>query len=408
MIRLGNVPATALLGAGSASAGLVQDGGPYEAFVTGTVPTDKETYQDGTLDIYSANGTLVYSHTPRYRGRGNSTWEAPKKPYKVRSLNRDQTPFGFPASRDWALMADYYDQSYLRSTISYQIARVATGRWAPLSRPVRLTWNGTYQGLYRYSETADVQAGRVDIRTMEDTDIAGNELTGPYLLETAPLDDLGFTSSNLTPVLYDTPDVAGVPEQEAYIAGWVEEIEAALLTGTEADILEYIDLDSWVDWYWTAEGVKNMDSDWQRSIKWYKDQDPPNGTGKMVLQPPWDYDLAVGLTWSGGSLGSISPNDWITRNGPLADESPWPSWMYYAWTKSSTFRDAAVDAWETRFRPTILGIEGFIDARHEEIAPLIAEDRALWRSGEPAPEHHTVDWIKDWLSTRAAWIDANL
>lgn len=410
MLQIGSTPAAVSIGSGAPAAGELIDGRPFTAYVTGTVPTDKETYQDGTLDIVDAEGRDVYSHTPRFRGRGNSTWQAPKKPFKVRSLNRQQRPFGFAASRDWALMADYFDQSHLRTLISFEIGRRATGRWTPRSQSVRLVWNDLPQGIYRYSETVDVQAGRVDIRTMGDGDTTGNALTGPYMLEVNnPLDDAGFYTAQNTPVLYDVPDVAGTVEQETYIQGWVNDLESKLTGGTEAEILALIDLPTWVDWYLLAESTKSMDTDWQRSVKWYKDQDAPNGTGRAVLWPPWDYDLSLGLSWGGGSGdGEIQePGGWNTRGGATAGEGTYPNWLWHLWDRSPTFRAAVVEAWETRFLPVIESIEPFIVLAESRVAGWRVEDRALWHGGTPQPAMHTGAWISDWLQDRAAWMTAN-
>lgn len=393
------------LGDTPAIGGVVTHGGPYTAYATGTIPTDTETYQDGSLSILDSGDVEVYAHTPRFRGRGNSTWAAPKKPYKVRSLNREQRPFAFAPSRDWALMADYYDQSYIRSSVAFEIARRATGRWAPMSRPVRLFWNGTYAGLYRYSETVDVQAGRVAIRGMEDEDTAGNALTGPYLLEVNnPPDSPGFFTSRGTPVMYDSPDVDGVAEQEAYIQAWTETLETALVTGTEAEILALIDLPSWVDWYLLSESTRQIDSDWQKSCRWYKDQDAPEGTGKAILWPPWDYDLSLGLGWE----STTSPEGWATRESATAGESTHPNWLWYLWERCAAFRAETREAWDEKYVPVLIGIGEYIDSQSELIAPLVSADRALWHGGTTQPQAHTAAWIKDWLSDRSAWITANL
>lgn len=405
-VTLGSATARISLGGGSAVASILAPA-PLNAYATGTFPTDKVTYQDGTLDVYDPVGPLVYSHTPRFRGRGNSTWIAPKKPLKVRSLNRQQTPLSFPASRDWALMADYFDQSYIRSMVGFEVARRATGRWAPRSRHVRLFWNDTYQGLYRYSETADVQVGRNDIRAMSNSDNADNALTGPYVLEVNnPLDDPGFTTVRNTPVLYDVPDVGGIAAQEVYIQGWVASLETALVTGTEAEILALIDLPSWVDWYLLQESIRSIDSGWKKSCKWFKDQDAPAGTGKAVLWPPWDFDL----TFANQSVENspAGTDGWTTRTGPNADQGTYPNWLYYAWERSPVFRAAVRDAWTARFKPVLEGIGPFIDARAAEVAAYIDEDRAKWRAGAALPTMHTAAYMKSWLTARISWLTANL
>lgn len=399
---LGGVPAAPRLLSGK---------GPFLANVTGTVPTDKVTYQDGTLEIIDGTGASFYTHTPRYRGRGNSTWAAPKKPFKVRSLNRSQRPFGMAASRDWAFMADYYDESYLRTVIAFEVYRRATGRWAPKSRHIWLEWPGatTAGGLYRYSETVDVQAGRVNIRVMSSSDTTGNALTGPYFMETDDyFDSPGFRSGLNSPTMWDTPEAPN-STQQAYITAWVDACETALVSGTSIEIASFIDLDSFVDWFLLMEFAKNFEASWFKSIKWMKDQDPPNGTGKAVMQTPWDMDLSFGKSWNdvdGGSHTGWALRQWADA-GP-GGTSGRPNWFYYLWNRWPAFQTAARARWSSVFVPTIAGLTPWLDGVISEIQPFIAADRALWYSGAPQGSLHTPSFVKSWVTNRAAWITANL
>lgn len=398
------------LGGDPAVANIITETAPLVAHVTGTVPVDKGVYQDGTLDIVAAGGRVLYSHTPRYKGRGNSTWGAPKKPFKVRSLDRLQSPFGYAASRDWAFMADWFDESYLRSVVGFELYRRATGRWAPHSRHIWLDWPGatTAGGLYRYSETVDVQAGRVDIRKMAATDSTGNLLTGPYFVETDDYyDSAGFKSALGTPVMWDTPEVLA-PEQVAYMTAWVDATETALLSGTPAEIAARIDMDSFVDWYLLMEFVKNWEGRWYKSIKWMKDQAPPNGTGKAVMQTPWDMDLTLGRSWAGGTDDPAT--GWAVRNGAYAGgaASGRPNWFYLMWERWPDFRTACRARWASAFAPALADMWPWIADVAESINEYIAPDRARWYGGRPLPVGHTVEWITQWMQTRLTWMTANL
>ena len=396
------------LGGTAAVAEILPGGSPLYANVTGMVPTDKETYQDGTLAITDARGGVVYAHTPRFKGRGNTTWGAPKKPFKVRSLDRLQRPFGFAASRDWAFMADWFDESYLRTAVGFELYRRATGRWAPHSRHVWLDWEGatTAGGLYRYSETVDVQVGRVDIRKMDEGDIASNALTGPYFVETDDYyDSPGFQSALGTPVMWDTPEEP-TAEQIAYMKAWTDATEAILLTGTAEQIAARIDLDSFVDWYLLMEFVRNHEARWFKSIKWMKDQDAPNGTGKAVMLSPWDMDLTLGQAWNEPS----EPTGWDVRVGAYSGDSGSgrPNWFGLLWERWPAFQVACAERWESAFAPAIDDLWPWLDAVAEQIAPRIVGDRAMWYSGTTQPTMHTAAAIKAWMQTRAAWITANL
>lgn len=384
------------------------------ATVTSPIPIGditKETYVDGceiTITDEDGDGGILYSHTPRLRGRGNSTWGQPQKPFKVRSLDRNQMPFDYAASRDWALMADYIDESKMRTSIAYEVYRRATGRWAPYSHHVDVTWNGDYWGLYRYSETCDVQAGRVAVREMKNGNIAGNELTGPYVLEVdSNYDDPGFRTEQWTAVMYDVPEVVGVTQQENYIRDWINDFETALVNGNEAGILARIDIDAWADWYLLQESMKNFDSRWERSCKFIKDQDAPNGTGKIILWPPWDFDLSLGLGWQ----MTQNATGWWTRSIQRTEESVaghnWINWLWYVWHYSPVFRNRVRQRWDVAFRPVLQNIGEFIDELDEEITPARQRDRVRWHGGSSLPTLHSAATIKDWLATRVTWLDTN-
>ena len=328
----------------------------------------------------------------------------------MRSLDRLQRPFGFAASRDWAFMADWFDESYLRSVIGFELYRRATGRWAPRSRHIWIDWPGaeTAGGLYRYSETVDVQVGRVDIREMESEDIGGNALTGPYFVETDDyFDSAGFRSALNTPVAWDVPDEP-TAEQIAYMTAWVGETEEALVSGSAAEIAARIDLPSFVDWYLLMEFVKNWEARWYKSIKWIKDQDPPNGTGRAVMASPWDMDLTLGRTWGGGTDDPAT--GWAVRDGAYAGgaASGRPNWFHLLWERSPEFRNSCRGRWESAFVPAIDRLWPWLDSTSELIAPHIVPDRARWYSGTTLPTAHSAPWIKTWMQARAAWITANL
>lgn len=401
--RLGTATADVLTNSGIGSFGQLKTAGPYRFEVTGTVPTDLVTYQPGTLTIKDANEIVMYSHAPQFRGRGNSTWGAPKKPFKVRAATKLERPFLYPASRDWALMADFYDESYIRSTIGFEIGRRATGRWHPRSTHGRLVWNGADKGLYRFSETADAQYGRVNIREMKNADVAGNALTGPYFVEVnESFNEPGFLTSRLTPVQYDTPDVLGVAAQEAFIAAFFETFENALVGGSnESTINGMIDIPSWVDWYLLMEVGCVIDAHFYQSIKFWKDQDAPGGSGKVVFGAPWDLDRSFGN--HGGAM-----TGWRIRANQNIGGAPRPNWFWHIWNKSAAYRAACRARWTDYFVPVINAIDPFIDSVSGAIEPYVAGDRDLWYSGTARATQDTVAGLKSFIHGRTSWITANI
>ena len=66
------------------------------------------------------------------RGRGNSTWGMPKKPYRLK-LTDKQSLLGMPSSRDWVLLANYSDKTLLRNALALDLGAKLGMAWTPRS-----------------------------------------------------------------------------------------------------------------------------------------------------------------------------------------------------------------------------------------------------------------------------------
>jgi hypothetical protein len=75
----------------------------------------KDDYLKAVI-VISENGRPVVSSKGKIKGRGNYTWNYPKKPYKIK-FDEKQSVFGFPENKDWVLLADYCDKSLMRLRI---------------------------------------------------------------------------------------------------------------------------------------------------------------------------------------------------------------------------------------------------------------------------------------------------
>lgn len=390
------------------------DNGPVDHIrfeITTSAPvTDKLTYRIANVEatnLYGGGRVLMDHVSAGMKGRGNSTWAAPKKPYKLK-LDSAASLFGMPSSKSWAFMANYYDASSVRAKTIYEVARRATGRWLPRSVACELVLNGEYMGLYDFMETVEVDTGRLGIRKMKDTDVSGLAVTGPYLLQidsNSP-GDPQFTTSRRTPIGYDTPDVINVPEQVAYLSAWFETLETQLLAGN----YDLFDLPALADWVLTQELAKNSDAGW-RSFKFYKSQDTATAPGKFTAVP-WDFDgcwnNTFGFDPDGGFTGG-KPDDHlgfrVLNQGPTTDFPRYASLIYSA---SSDFRALVKDRWSSAWKPALADLPNILDAFAADIVVARARDRQKWWNGDPLPLRSTTADMKTWMSNRIAWLDANL
>ena len=272
------------------------------------------------------------------RGRGNSTWQASKKPYKVK-LNKKADLFGMGANKHWILLANYYDYTLLRNRFTFEIAKELGLNYTPESVCVNLVINGEYYGSYQLCEQIRVGKSRVDIDDLEELE-EGEDPADPEIVTGGYLINMGgswLTSDGSEERITTTPYdfVIESPEYDAdysekgkeaqlkYINNYFaiinklisdlepieseeEEFEPTAFTTKDAlddaeevdeeelDIpdgatwRDYMDEQSLIDYYLIQEFSLNGDAYYGGSTYLYK---PRNG--KLFWGPVWDFDFVA-------------------------------------------------------------------------------------------------------------------
>lgn len=276
---------------------LIDTGLPVVVVNTASPVTSKTEFVAGTVKIQAAGG---YEGLPEMacemRGRGNTTWTWPKKPYLLR-LESKQKIFGLPKHRRWVLLANFMDRTLMRNLVSMKVASLTKLAWSPHCVPVELFLNGSHLGSYLLIEQVRVDGDRVDITEMTPTDNSGEAVTGGYLLE------LDFHYDN--PVQWKDSHGGGIPfavkypdeddltpQQLAYIKGYISEAAGAIYGSNFKDpnsgYAKYIDVDSFVDYWIVFEVMGNHELGNPGSVFMHKDRG-----GKLVAGPVWDFDWGV-------------------------------------------------------------------------------------------------------------------
>jgi hypothetical protein len=111
--------------------------------------------------------------TTSIRGRGNSTWLEPKKPYALK-LNNKTEIMGMPKHKRWVLIANYLDNSFLKNHVAFFLSQKLGMDYTVRGKFVNLVFNGVYRGLYWLGEAIKVDENRVNIddgnKKMTDSD----------------------------------------------------------------------------------------------------------------------------------------------------------------------------------------------------------------------------------------------
>ena len=102
--------------------------------------------------------------TGRIKGRGNTTWGMPKKPYRIK-LDEKAHVFSRWGNKDWILLANYSDKTLLRNIMAMEISRICGMSWTPMMLSVEVYLNGQYQGVYAFSDHKEIAGHRVNIST---------------------------------------------------------------------------------------------------------------------------------------------------------------------------------------------------------------------------------------------------
>ncbi len=428
--------------------------------------TSKVNYIDATARIYGAKdlgGASLYEGSLRIRGRGNSTWMAPKKPYKIK-LEKKADLFHMGEHKDWILLANYYDQSLMRNMLAFGMAD-KMGFPASDYVSVDLVMNGTYAGNYLLCRPVEITKDLIEIQDWEKTAeqlaellVASDQslapkkkeleealstdlswitdktfrfqevtylvsdyidlpdITGGYLLE---LDDTydevsKFKTASGQPIMFKSPEYAATnKEMLTYVQEYIQAFEDAVRSedfsaeykGARIRYSELADMETLVDFWILTEVFGNLDSMF-KSTYMYKDID-----GKLKFGPIWDFDLCAG-----GSM-VIEFKDyaetWQTLYRRL---SPAQGEQWYRYLLGDTeFRKLVYNRYHS-IRATliedIIRTEGVIDQLEAELSESgqanleVWPTNSFWNRSTQVPKYEDkVEEVRDWMKRHIAWLD---
>lgn len=360
-----------------------------------------------------------------------SNWFSDKKPYAVEirdSLGNDQDfpLLGMPESADWAFLAPYADKSLIRDAFMFGLGR-AVMPWASRSRFVELFLNGQYEGIYLVSEKIKREKDRVDIAKLKADDLAGDSITGGYILKIdkttggvnegweSPFKHVpGAWQSTLWQVEYPKP-VDLQAQQKAYIQQWITSFEAAMASPDFADpetgYPKYLDVQSFLDFTLLNELAKCVDA-YRISTFFYKDKD--SNDPLLHAGPLWDFNIALG---NAGYCTSENPEGWIIDFNQYCAGDQWI--IQFWWTKmwsDPVYRKQLKDRWVALRSGPLTNEKVFhlldsltntvqeAQVRNFQRWPIL--DTWVWPNvfccGEY--EQHT-QFLRQWIIQRLEWMD---
>lgn len=393
--------------------------------------------------ISNANGLRNLITDPRnnYNGkigielRGSTSQTFPKKAFglelwDVNNNSIDSSILGMPKESDWVLNVSYSDKSLLRNSFTYR-AWEKMGYYSPRGQHVELILNGEYWGVYYLCEKIKRGGDRVDISKLKVTDIAGDDLTGGYILKIDKV--TGSPSSNWQSayapanvsagprprILIEYPKMADiVPQQLNYIKSYVDSFERALATVNFLDTVNgyrhFADEASFIDYLLISEMNKNIDG---YRISTYFSKDKNSKGGKLKMGPVWDYDIAFG---NANYCDGWKTTGWGFNFGIACGQDPAqvPFW-WKRLMQDSLFTNHLRCRWEN-LKPVVFDtilINNWIDSVALRLEESQVRNYRTWPilGTYVWPNYYIGDTYKDevdslkwWIKERYEWLDANI
>lgn len=260
---------------------------PHIYIVTnGNAPiVSKDDYLPATIKIEGLGAFDDYTGTTRIKGRGNSTWGFPKKPYRLK-LDKKASLLGLAEEKDWVLLANYLDPTLMFNAVAMKTGQLLEMPYTNHIIPVDVTINNTYVGSYAFTEQVAVAKNRVNI---ED---------GGTLLELDTYYDepWKFKSTNYNlPVMIKYPDLTSENEVTS-IKTEFQLMENAISSNAFPgnNYSDYLDINSVVNLFIVCNLTDNEELNHPKSLYMYKPKD-----GKYAFGPLWDFDWAFGFEGTG-------------------------------------------------------------------------------------------------------------
>lgn len=394
-----------------------------------------------------SDSDVLYDGEMEIKGRGNYTWQADKKPYKIK-LDTKTNLLGMGKNKHWVLLSNPYDSTLSRNKLIYDLAS-DIGLSAMSSQWVEVVLNGEHIGNYLLCEHIRIGETRVDITNWDDIaeDVAkaiykankdimtkderdelavileadmnwvsADEITyngktyivsdyyelpsinGGYLLEGYTAFDVGFVSDMGASVSVNKPEGIG-DDMLNEIREYYNAFERALnsedfcteYNGEKVRYSDLVDMESFAKYVLINVMFQNGDFP-MRSTYIYKEVD-----GKLVFGPVWDMDLSSDN--SGGNCNKWYNWDILKRGSFLVARKD-PVFMKAFYNAYREYRYTAIE--------DLIKSGGDFDTTYKKLYESGKKNDALWKYTDGNVFENSLINFKYWVSRRINWLDSKM
>lgn len=362
-----------------------------ELTITTTDPSiaeipSKDYYLEGTLAVNGRGGYEDYTGKTEVKGRGNSTWGYPKKPYRLK-LNKKAEICGLGKAKNYVLLANHLDPTLMLNSVAFKIGRLLELPFTNHAIPVDVVLNGIYKGSYLLTEQIEVKENRVDLD--ENNSVM-------WELDSYWDDEPKFKSTAFNlPVMVKDPDLT--TEQFEY---WKKDFNAFTTQFAKEPLegnsyVDMIDIESVAKFLITFNLVHNMEINHPKSVFLHKE-----GNGKYVMGAIWDFDWAYDYEGTSNHFGRY--------NTPLFSSSMngVGTAFFQRFLQDSRVKAIYKRTWQDFKNNKLDALLQYVDDYAVMLKPSVERNSELWENTRSFDTK--VKELKTWLRNRADYIDSEV
>ncbi len=326
----------------------------------GASVTSKDDWMKATIRIQGLGAFEDFPESEtNIRGRGNTTWLWPKKPYALK-LESKASLLGMPKHKRWVLLANFMDRTMLRNRMAFKIAQSTSLAWTPRNEIVELIFNGRHQGNYMLVEHIKEDKNRVNIS--DDGYIL--ELDFHFDNEIQWVSPHGQSVQQAgIPFAVKFPDEDDITASQInWIKDYIDQAGAAIygpaFKDPETGYRKFVDMQSFVDYWIVFELCINHELANPGSVYMYKDKNT-----KLFAGPIWDFD------WGTFSY-QASPQ---ARGNLFMTQAIW----YKQFFKDPEFVALVKERWNL-LKHKFDEIPAFLDAEYERLSYSAELNFKMW------------------------------
>ncbi len=327
------------------------------------------------------------------KGRGNSSWNWPKKPYKLK-FEKKTSILGLPKHKHFALIA--FNQGYtdwLNAMAGMELGRIAGMPWNPAIIPVELILNGSYEGLYFLVESIKIDSNRLDI--FEQDELCEDPEIIPYgwLVEIDNYDDEAQISITETDniklrITHHSPEVVSDMQRQWLIDEFTN-INAAVYSDEEndEDWTKYIDAQSLARYFIVREVLHDYDA-FNGSCYLHKDKQTD---AKWHFGPIWDPTVCG------------YKENWVIYDHPEWAQVHWMGKIF----ETESFKIKFNEVWDEIYPDKLNAIFPYLESQAMPLLEADAKNYERWPDISSKTTIDKLNYISDCLKSNIKWIEEN-